>query len=177
MQKLVRLIIGAALIALGIWAWRALFPSPERVIRSRVLSLAKTFSYDRNEGTIAKAYNTSKLLDFFTLDVEIFVELRGYRPETINGRDDVIKAAGGARAYFPEMKVKLPDINVTLSADKLTAVANVTATISGLGDQDWIQEMNILFKLVDKRWVIYRVETVKTLTLRQWPALPVAAML
>lgn len=163
MQKLVRFIFLAALIAVGVWLWRALFPSPERVIQSRLHSLAKTVSFEKGQGTLSQAYAISKLTEFFTVDVEVQIEAEGYGKHTLSGRDELIQLAGFTRTRTSMLKVAFPDIHVQVASDRQSALADVTATVTD-GKDDWIQEMNFHFRYVDKKWLIYRVETVKTLT-------------
>jgi hypothetical protein len=55
MQKSFHVVLVAALIALGIWGWRMLFPSPENIIRARLASLAETVSYEPKVGPIPRA--------------------------------------------------------------------------------------------------------------------------
>jgi hypothetical protein len=67
MQKSLRFLFAAALIALGVWGWRILFPSPEKIIRARLTELAATLSFEPGEGTIVQAYNAQKLKEFFRI--------------------------------------------------------------------------------------------------------------
>jgi len=48
-----RILLFAALAALGIWLWTVLFPSPEKVIRQRLMELARTASSSPDEGNLA----------------------------------------------------------------------------------------------------------------------------
>ncbi|HEU5123773.1 MAG TPA: hypothetical protein VFW05_06885 [Verrucomicrobiae bacterium] len=167
MQKLVRGLAVAALIILGIWVWRILFPSPEHVIRKLVGDLAETVSFDSKDGNISKAYKVSKLQDFFTVDVEIAVDVPGYPPHTFTGRDEITQALMAGQQRFRGLKVEFPDVNVKVSADKESAVVNLTAQANIAGDRDFgIMEFNFLLKKIEGKWKIYRIETVKTLSWR-----------
>ena len=166
MQKFIRTLAAAALIVLGIWVWRILFPSPEHVIRSLVGDVAETVSFDSRDGNISKAYKVSKLQDFFTVDVEIAVDAPGYRPHTFTGREEITQALMAAQQHFRGLKVEFPDVNVKVSADKESAVVNLTAQANITGDRDFgIMEFNFLLKKIEGKWKIYRIETVKTLSL------------
>jgi len=175
MEKSFRYVAVAALIGLGIWGWRVLFPSPERVIRSRLNALAKAVSFGPNEGVLAKAYNTQKLTGFFTPDVEIDVDLRGYPPQTLSGRDEVLNAALYAHSNLNGLKVQFSGINVALGADRITAKVNLTgrAILPGSEHEFNVLEFNFLLRKVDGQWLIYQVQTVKTLSLSR-PALELA---
>src|SRR3954471_23038770 len=105
MQKSFRILLAAALIGLGVWGWFLLFPSPEKVIRSRLNSLAKAASSEPAEGNIAKAYNLQKLPDYFTTDVELNIEARGYPSLVLNGRDELMQAVMMSRGQRSSIKV------------------------------------------------------------------------
>jgi hypothetical protein len=169
MQKFVRLVIVAALIGLGFWGWRILFPSPQKVIRSRLMKLATTLSFEPRDGELSRAFSAQKIPEFFTPDATIVVDIRGYGQRSLNGPDELQQAALAYMHTLRGLKIELLDINITLDPDKQTAVANLTgkATVSGEPDF-YVQEFNFKFKKVDGQWLIYKVETVKTLS--QWSA-------
>jgi hypothetical protein len=166
MQKSLRLVVAAALIGLGIWGWRTLFPSPARVIRARLLQLARTASFESREGIVPRGLKAQKLPDFFTPDVVIRVETRAYGARTWNGRDEFLSELGPImQGYRGGVRVEFMDISVTLGPDRLTAVANLTVRVTFPAENDFIvQECNFSFRKVEGRWRIYRVETVKTLS-------------
>lgn len=165
MQKPVRIILlAAALIALGVWGWRVLFPSPEKIIRSRLTQLAATASFKGDEGMIAKAYRAEKLAGFFTANAVLHVDVSGYEAHTIEGRAEVQQMALAARQHLQGLKVEFRDINVTLGPNKQSARVDLTgkATVPGRNDL-FVQEFDVQLKKVDGTWLIDRVETVKTL--------------
>lgn len=165
MQKSLRLLAAAALIGLGIWGWFILFPGPEKVIRSRLNNLARTLSFEPKDGTIARGYSAQKAAGFFTTDVEINVDGRGLEPLHFSGRDEIQQAALGAARLLRGLKVEFLDINLALGPDKLTAKANLTGKWTLAGDRDFnVLEFNFLLKKVDGVWLIYRVDSVKTLS-------------
>ena len=165
MKRLVQVILLAIVAALAFWLWTVLYPSPEKVIRSRLTNLAQTLTLKSGEGNFKKVYTMEKLPDFFTPDVVVNVEIRGYSPASVEGRAELVQAIMGARGSFEWLKVQLVDINVTLDADKQTAVANLTAKATASGQPDlFVQEFNFMFRKVDGKWLIFRVDTVKTLS-------------
>src|SRR5882724_3707607 len=87
MQKFIRLLGAVALIGIGLWIWLTFFPSPEKAIRSRLNNLAKTISFEPNDGAIARGYSAQKAAGFFTLNGEVHVEVRGMEPLDFSGRD------------------------------------------------------------------------------------------
>ena len=167
MQKSVRLLIAVAVIGVGMLGWRWLFPSPERVIRSRLLQLAQTASFTPNDGTLVKAYKVERLPGFFSSDVVIGFEIPGDGDVALSGRDQVMEAVRAAlvSGRAGGLKIQLRDISVTLGADRQSAVANLTGTATVAGQSDFIvQEFNFRLKKLDGKWLICRVEAVKTLS-------------
>jgi hypothetical protein len=165
MQKSLRLVGAAALIGLGVWGWFIFFPSPEKVIRSRLNQLAGTLSFEPKDGIIARGYRADKAARFFTPDVEVSVDVRGMEPMVFSGREEIQQRALGGARLLRGLKVEFLDINVTLGPDKQTATANLTAKWTISGDREFnVQEFNFHFKKVGGEWLIYRVETVKTLS-------------
>ena len=167
MQQPVRIVIALILIALGILGWHIFFPSPQTAIRSRLKNLAKVASFKPKDGNIARIYKAHHFPDFFTSDVVVNVELRGYGETTLTGIEQLQDAqrmvlnpqwAGG-------VDVELDDISVNVGADKRTAIANLTLKVTVEGQPDFIvKELNVSLKKVDRQWVIYKVDTVKTLS-------------
>jgi hypothetical protein len=165
MQKSFRILVAITFLAISFFAWRFLFPSPERVIRSRLQELATLASYQANEGAIAKAYNATQISGFFTPDVVVTGDIPGYGNLTVNGRDNLMQGALAARQRIAALKVEFLDVNVTIGSDGQTAVANLTAKATASGERDFsVQEFNFMLKKVDGKWLIYRVESVKTLS-------------
>ena len=54
MKIIFRLVLLAALVALGVWLWTVLFPSPEKVIHKRLIGLANVVSFSPNEGDLVR---------------------------------------------------------------------------------------------------------------------------
>jgi hypothetical protein len=159
-KKPVRLILAVAVIGLAIWGWRVWFPGPQNAIRARLLKLARTVSVEPGEGAIPRG-----LGDYFTADVVINLEARGFDTRELQGRDELMQAVMGAMQHVRGLKVEFLDINVTLDAGDQSAVANLTGKATVEGERDFeVQEFNFKLKLVDRTWLIYRIDTVKTLS-------------
>jgi hypothetical protein len=166
MKRAIQVCLALAVVGLAVWLWTVLSPTPEKVVRSRLNALAKAISFKSGTSTITKAYRAQKAAEFFTTDVDVEVNLTGLEPISLHGRDEVIQIAMTAQAHVTSLKVEFPDMNVTFGADGQTAKVNLTgkATIPGERDVS-AQEFNFYLKKVDGKWLIYRVETVKTLSL------------
>ncbi len=165
---MMRGLVIAALIAGGWGAWYFLFPSPERVIRGRVQDLARLASFSSKEGTLAKAYHSEQLADFFAKDVVLVLDVPGSSVRTWRGRDTVQEIAMKARTVLNDLQVKFPDVAVSVSPGQREAVVNVTAEIRYSGHQTPdVQELELRFEKIGGDWLIKRVETVKTLLWRE----------
>ena len=165
MQKSVRILAALAVIGLAFWGWRVFFPSPEAAVRSRLTALAERASFGPSEGTVAKATSLFALMDYFTTNVEVRVEARGFGSHTFNGRDELMEYAKWLRTRYAAAKFEFIDMNITISPDKQAAQVNLTGKAALAGEKDpWLQELNIYLKREDRKWLIYKVETVRTLT-------------
>lgn len=165
MKRVVQIVLLIAIVALGFWLWTVLLPSPEKVVRSRLNALAQTMSFKSGSGNIANAYKAEKAADFFTPDVDVEVNLTGFEPITLHGRDEVLQIAMAARSRLTSLKVEFPDMNVTFGPDGQTAKVNLTGKATVPGERDIsAQEFNFQLKKVDGKWLIYHVETVRTLS-------------
>jgi hypothetical protein len=161
---LFRVLLVGALVALGYWGWRVFFPSPEQMIRKRLSELAKAASFSSKDGLLATAWNASMLGEFFTPDVQVTVDVPGTQ-HTINGRDELLQAAVGARSEGGSLSIEFPDVKITLAADKATAVVNITAIGKVEGQRDfYVQELKLRMTKVKRDWFINQIETVKTLS-------------
>jgi hypothetical protein len=163
-KKPALLVLVAAVIGLGVWGWRVWFPTPQNVIRSRLLKLASTMSFEPNQGVIPKGLKAKNLGEYLAVDVVVNLEVRGLEAHTLKGRDEVVQAAILAMQRLAGLKVEFVDINVSLAAGGETAEASLTgkATIEGEGDYQ-VQEFSFKLKKIEGTWLVYQIETVKTL--------------
>lgn len=160
-----RVLLGLVLLALGFWLWSVLFPGPEKIIRKRLAALAADASFAGNEGPMVRAAKIARILGFFSLDAEITFEAPGRGGQSLRGREDIRQAALAAHSNLSSLKVEFLDVNVTLAPDKQSAVVDLTARGRAGGDPGtFVQEMKFTFQKLDGKWLIIRVETVKTLS-------------
>jgi len=165
MKTVFRVILLAALLALGVWLWFVLFPSPEKVIRKRLTELARTASFSSGESDLARLAAAQSLAGFFATNVEINIDVPGRIQHRLLGRDEIKEAALGARSTLGGLKVTFPDINVAVAPDKQSAVVDLTVEASVAGESDSIvQEMKFTFQQTDGEWLITRIETVSTVS-------------
>ena len=165
MKMLLRLLLLAALIAAGVWLWTIIFPGPEKIIRKRLAQAASEASFKSGENPLTSAARAETLAGFFSTNVELNINLPEHGPHNLTGRDEIIQAAAGARSLAGSLKVELPDMNITVGPDKLSAVADVVVQVQTAGNKDfYVQEMKFTFQKIGDDWLITRVETVRTLS-------------
>jgi len=159
------LLVAILLMGLGVWGWRFLFPSPEKVIRARLNRMAQLATFAGNEGPLAKLGNAEELAGCFTSDVAVAADSPGAGPLTLHGRDNLLHWLLGVRANLSALKVEFLDIQVTIHADGRTALAYLTCKAAVPGEPDFaVQEFNFLFSKTGRNWLVYKIETVKTLS-------------
>lgn len=165
MKRLVQIVLVLAVAGLCFWLWTVFFPSPEQVIRSRLNALAKAISFNSNSGMLSRAYDAEKAAGFFTTNVEVDVNVSGYDPISLHGRDEVFQALQ-ASLRLSSLKVEFPDMNISVSPDAQSAKVNLTGKATVPGERDIsAQEFNFMLKKIGGKWLIYQVETVRTLSL------------
>jgi hypothetical protein len=160
-------VLAVVLVALGLWCWRVFFPSPEEMIRKRLGELAKAASFSSKESLLAKAWNASALGEFFTLDVQVTIDVPGTQ-HTISGRDELLQAAVGARSEGGSLSIEFPDIKVAVAPDGNSALVNLTAKGKvSRQNEIYLQELRVHMTRIKRDWLINQVETVKTLSLNR----------
>ncbi|HTR42036.1 MAG TPA: hypothetical protein VMH87_10515 [Pseudomonadales bacterium] len=165
MKYLPRIIFLAIAAALAVWLWTVFFPSPEKVIRKQLLSLAGDVSFSPGQNNLVKIAHAQSIADFFATNVVLDLTLPEHPEQTTLGRDEITQAALVTRQQLTELDVKFPDINVTVAPDQNSATADVTVEGNVSGERDAIlQEVKFTFQKVDGHWLISRVETVRVLS-------------
>jgi hypothetical protein len=164
MKIIIRIVLLAALAALGVWLWTVLFPSPEKVIRRRLMELARTVSSSPNESDLTRLAAARSVAGFFASTVELNVDLPELGQRTLD-REELTQLALLARSRAGGVHVKFPDITITVAPDKQSAVADLTVEANVSGERDSIvREMKFTLRKTDGQWLITRIETIRTLT-------------
>jgi hypothetical protein len=164
MKIVLRLILLAALVALGVWLWMVLFPGPEKIIRRRLLELARTVSSSPNESDLIRLAAARSVAGFFAANVELKVALPELGQRGSIDREEIPPIVVMARSRTSGLKVTFPDINVTVAPGKQSAVANLTVEANIFGSERLLQEMKFTLRQIDGQWLITCVETVQTLS-------------
>ena len=161
-----RILLLAALGAVGYWGWSVLFPNPEKVIRKRLGELARAASSSSKDSLLTTAWNASSLMDFFTPDVRVAIDVPGAQ-HNITGRDELLQAALLARQQYPSLKIDFPDMQVTLAPDKESATVNLTARGKARGQKGselYVEELRLSLVKVKRDWLISEIVSVRTLS-------------
>jgi hypothetical protein len=162
---ILRLILVIVLIALGVWLWTVFFPSPQKIIRKNLLSLARDISFSAGENDLIKIADAQSVGNFFASNIVVNITIPGHEQESIMGPAEIIQGALILRQQSTDMEVKFPDINVTVAPDKNSATADATVEVNTATQHDAIiQEVKFTFAKVDGQWLITEVDTVRTLS-------------
>jgi len=165
MKFLRRLFAWLVLLGLGFWLWSALFPGPEKVIRKQLNRVARTVSFTANEGLLTRAAKLAEFEAYFSSDVQVDLDTPVSGRQTYTGRNEVVGGAASARKFVGALQVEFLDMAVALAADKLSAIVDLTAKGKVPGEREfYVQEMKFVLKKINGKWLIVRVETVKTLS-------------
>lgn len=165
MKVMGRLILLAAVIAGGVWLWTVFFPSPEKIIRHRLAEVAQAASFKAGEPPLMAIGKARKLSGFFNTNVAVSLTEPEHFEQTFANRDEIARAAAGARSEFNGLTIKFLDVNVTVGADKQSATADLTVQVQSPGQKDFAaQEIKVSFQKIGGEWLITRVETVRTLS-------------
>ena len=162
MKITLRLVLLAALITMGVWLWTVVFPSPEEIVRKRLVQVAAEASFNSGENPLIIAARAEHLASRFSTNVEVSLNAPGFERQEFSGRAEITQAAAGARMHSSSLKVEFLDVSVTVASDKLSAVADVAVKVQAAGEKDFnVQELKFTFQKIGGDWLITRVETVR----------------
>jgi hypothetical protein len=163
MNKIFRVIMLAAVAALGLWVWTLLFPNPKHVIGNRLNQLARLASFSPGEGTLSRAFDVKRLGGLFSDDAQILVDVPALETHEF-GRDEMMQDLLAAKKLGNGLKVKFIDPNIELGTGAESALVDLTMEAKFGGESDLVvQELKFTMKKIKSDWLITRVETVNTL--------------
>jgi len=163
-MKWPRLLLLAVVVGLMAWAWVAMHPSPEKLIRKQLDGVARAASFGPNQGALAKLAGAESLEDFFSTNVEIKIDVPGHQEHRLMTRSEIPQVAMGVRASVRSLSVAFPDVTVTINADQESAIADATLQVKVADEPDMIvQEVKVTLRKSKGQWLIVKVETVRTL--------------
>lgn len=165
MKWLGRLFLVAAVAALGWWLWQTLFPGDEAQIRKLLARTARAASFSSRDGALRRMGSIAEFGNCFTPDVQVYFDMPRQGRFALEGREQMIGLAARSRDSVVAVSVTLVDVSVQLEPDHLSATAGLTARADISGEVDFsVQELKVFFRKVNGQWLIYRVESVKTLS-------------
>jgi hypothetical protein len=165
MKLLFRLLLLAAVAALGYWLWTVFFPDAETVIRKRLNKVAALVSFTRGEGNFAAIASVERLSGYLAPDIEISVNDPYQSNQTLSGRSEVKQSVMAVRKALAGLKVEFVDLNVSFNTDRSEATVLLTGRARLPDQRDLLlQELKVILRKIDGEWLITRVETVRTLT-------------
>lgn len=165
MKIFIRLIFLAAGVALGVWLWMTLYPSPEHAIRHQLDKLARRISFSADEGNLSRLAGAEGVSGLFSTNVEVNVDIPGHEQHSLAGRDEITQAALLSRKMAKSLSVRFPDVDVKVAPEKTMATADVTVEVKVGGENEpAFQELKISFQKTEDGWLINKVETVRTIS-------------
>ncbi len=176
MKLFIRVVLLAGVVALGIWLYTIFFPGPEKAVRQQLAKVARLASIKPDQGLLGRASSIQELSLCFAPEIDITFNLRGGSEHSLRKREDIIELAKLAHARFKTLQIDFLDVNVTLSADKQSATVNLTAKVNSPEETDFqVQEFKFTLKKVDGQWLIFQIETIRTLSHARSDRIVVAA--
>jgi hypothetical protein len=164
LRNIFRCLVLLAAGACGVWLWTALFPSPEKIITRQFEKLARAASVQPGAGYLPRMAGAQTVGGFFSTNVDVNIDTLGFQQHAAMSRDDIVQAMMAAH-LSGGLTVKFPDINVTVDPDQQSAQADITVEAQAPGEQDMtVQEMRFTLRKLDGKWLITRVQTVRTLS-------------
>jgi len=165
MNWLWRLLALLALLAGGVWLWLFLHPGPQKLIHAQLRQLAEQVSFPAAESDLARLGKIASLTRFTTPEVEVKLAFRDFSQRGMITHEMIQAGVASLRQNAPGgLKVEFLDVNVTLAPSKEFATAELTMKATTPGDTELnVQEMKFALHKTNDLWLIYRVETVRTL--------------
>ena len=164
MKLIVRLILLAGLLALGVWAWGFFFPTPHKIIEKRLVKLARLASFSSKDGNIKRLADTERISLLLARNIQVVVDLPGGRETMFDNREELLQAMLAARLVVKDLVVQFTDIGVVVNQDRQNATALLTVKAKIGVEPDWlVEELRFTFKNTNDDWLITRLETVKPL--------------
>jgi len=161
--------MATAVLLGGAWFARGIFFQSEAVRVERLLQqVATDVSFNPQEGNVACVRRISGVINRFTSDATIEVELLGVGTFNLAGRDEIQQALLGARRAARRLALKFHDLVIQIEEDGQTAEVHLTATSEAEGrgrNQDGFEALEFNFKLrkLEGGWFIQQITTIPTL--------------
>ena len=138
----------------------------EKIISKSLRILAQTISKSKDDNNLILITKTQKIQSLFANDCRLTIEY-DLAPE-IEGLDELTAAFHQFYKLTDKIKVDFYDISITIAESRLAAKINMTVKATGHDPQESkrvtaAQEVNMLWRKIDKKWKIVEVKAIKTL--------------
>jgi hypothetical protein len=164
MVRLKNIMIGAIVVAIGIWAVAYFFPSEERKIKKQFRLLAEWVSKDPGENALTTAFKIKKIGTLFDTTCEFEVPVYSFSGNYTP--DEISSFAAQGRLSSSELHLKFYDLDI-IFPEKGTAQVTLTARLTGklsVGDYiDETHELESVLKKIEKKWLFSRFEVIEVL--------------
>lgn len=151
----------AVILALGVGGWwgrSAWLPSEADRIRHFMESLAAEVSFGPDDRGIATGRRITRLVNHFTPDASIQMEILGAGSFQLSGRGEIQQTLWGARRAAQLLSVRFYDIVVELAPGGESSTAHLTATAEARAADRGTRRNQELFEAVELRFGLRRVE-------------------
>jgi hypothetical protein len=164
MRWLRNAVLAILMAAFVFWAWTRFFPSEKKIIEKRLHEVAELASFKPEEKPLSGMFKVERFAGYFSPQVVIVFPGGVPGLGELQGRDEIMQVALGARSQLQGMKVEFLDVTVQVAPDSETAVATLTARANFHGNREMmVQEFKVFLQKIESKWLIHRVESVKTL--------------
>jgi hypothetical protein len=157
-MPLVPLVAAAAVLAAAWFVWHRVTTAEPRAIAARLQTLC-------DEINSAAPARPEQIGSYFTTDAVVDL---GRGTAALNGRETIVNVASRLQNRTAAFRLELDDIGVTLSPDRTSADASLTATFAlrtlpTADESRDAREFHIALTKADGTWRIHRVTAVPTL--------------
>ena len=159
-----RVIVAGVTLAALWFGYRWLFPNDQAQLRAVLARISAAVGGGaEGEGEVARIARAASLRN--ELDPQITVDA-GPGFSSIKGRDTLIGTVARFNSTARDVEVSFVDVAITVSADRSSAQATMTAEArftgqSGRGLE--ARELDVTFRRLDGDWVVSNVTLVRTL--------------
>lgn len=155
--------IGVA--ALGFLGYRFLFPSDERKIQKLLTGLAKTASFQPNQGNLARLAKASQVADYFAADVQISLPGINSQLSALNGKDEIMQVMVTAQTALQKAEINFYDILVQVEPGGQRALAHFVALAKINQEKDpMVQELKSGLIKKDGQWKVLELKGIQPLS-------------
>lgn len=164
MRNTVRPVVLLAVISIGAWyGWRWFFPNDKARILAVFTRIADGCAGDSSEGDMRRLSRVASLRS--ELDPNVTVDAAPIT--TVRGPDAIVRTLANLTRTFPNLDVRVRDVNIHVDPGGQTATATLTAEArfderEGGRTYD-AREFDVSLTRIDGAWVVSTVTLVRTL--------------